>query len=289
MKYRKLSKKKKQKRLIGIAGILLLVILVGVIASVVRQQYLIMTAPEPDPAFHSKEQNFLNELSPRAQEIQEKHGILTSITLAQAILESDWGQSGLAQKGNNLFGVKGKSPQPMVTMTTKEFVDGKWIEINANFRKYKDWNESLDSHAELFLKGTSWNKDKYNGVIAADDYKKAAQELQSAGYATDPDYAEKLINIIEKYDLALYDRIEDKIYYDTKSTGFGNVKKDVSGAIWTKPYGLSGALKVEEINYYKSEDLKLLREAKTDSGVWYQIAVDTEPIGWVKQELIDKK
>ncbi|HAA2701729.1 TPA_asm: N-acetylmuramoyl-L-alanine amidase [Listeria monocytogenes] len=289
MKYRKLSKKKKQKRLIGIAGILLLVILVGVIASVVRQQYLIMTAPEPDPAFHSKEQNFLNELSPRAQEIQEKHGILTSITLAQAILESDWGQSGLAQKGNNLFGVKGKSPQPMVTMTTKEFVDGKWIEINANFRKYKDWNESLDSHAELFLNGTSWNKDKYNGVIAADDYKKAAQELQSTGYATDPDYAEKLINIIEKYDLALYDRIEDKIYYDTKSTGFGNVKKDVSGAIWTKPYGLSGALKVEEINYYKREDLKLLREAKTDSGTWYQIAVDTEPIGWVKQELIDKK
>ncbi|EAD9034726.1 GW domain-containing glycosaminoglycan-binding protein [Listeria monocytogenes] len=289
MKYRKLSKKKKQKRLIGIAGILLLVILVGVIVSVVRQQYLIMTAPEPDPAFHSKEQNFLNELSPRAQEIQEKHGILTSITLAQAILESDWGQSGLAQKGNNLFGVKGKSPQPMVTMTTKEFVDGKWIEINANFRKYKDWNESLDSHAELFLNGTSWNKDKYNGVIAADDYKKAAQELQSAGYATDPDYAEKLINIIEKYDLALYDRIEDKIYYDTKSTGFGNVKKDVSGAIWTKPYGLSGALKVEEINYYKREDLKLLREAKTDSGTWYQIAVDTEPIGWVKQELIDKK
>ncbi|EKZ4807660.1 glucosaminidase domain-containing protein [Listeria monocytogenes] len=289
MKYRKLSKKKKQKRLIGIAGILLLVILVGVIASVVRQQYLIMTAPEPDPAFHSKEQNFLNELSPRAQEIQEKHGILTSITLAQAILESDWGQSDLAQKGNNLFGVKGKSPQPMVTMTTKEFVDGKWIEINANFRKYKDWNESLDSHAELFLNGTSWNKDKYNGVIAADDYKKAAQELQSAGYATDPDYAEKLINIIEKYDLALYDRIEDKIYYDTKSTGFGNVKKDVSGAIWTKPYGLSGALKVEEINYYKREDLKLLREAKTDSGTWYQIAVDTEPIGWVKQELIDKK
>lgn len=261
----------------------------GVIASVVRQQYLIMTAPEPDPAFHSKEQNFLNELSPRAQEIQEKHGILTSITLAQAILESDWGQSGLAQKGNNLFGVKGKSPQPMVTMTTKEFVDGKWIEINANFRKYKDWNESLDSHAELFLNGTSWNKDKYNGVIAADDYKKAAQELQSAGYATDPDYAEKLINIIEKYDLALYDRIEDKIYYDTKSTGFSNVKKDVSGAIWTKPYGLSGALKVEEINYYKREDLKLLREAKTDSGTWYQIAVDTEPIGWVKQELIDKK
>lgn len=141
----------------------------------------------------------------------------------------------------------------------------------------------------FFLNGTSWNKDKYNGVIAADDYKKAAQELQSAGYATDPDYAEKLINIIEKYDLALYDRIEDKIYYDTKSTGFGNVKKDVSGAIWTKPYGLSGALKVEEINYYKREDLKLLREAKTDSGTWYQIAVDTEPIGWVKQELIDKK
>ncbi|MBK3913002.1 glucosaminidase domain-containing protein [Listeria ivanovii] len=289
MKYRKLSKKKNQKRLLGIAGVLVLIVLVGVIASVVRQQYLIMTAPEPDPAFHSKEQNFLNELSPHAQEIQEKHGILTSITLAQAILESDWGQSDLAQKGNNLFGVKGKSPQPLVTMSTKEFVDGEWIEVNANFRKYKDWNESLDAHAELFLSGTTWNKDKYNGVVAADDYKKAAQELQAAGYATDPDYAEKLTTIIENYDLQLYDRIDDKIYYDTKSTGYGNVKEDVSGAIWTRPYGLSGAQKVEEINYYKREDLKLLREAKTDSGTWYQIAVADEPIGWVKQELIEKK
>lgn len=248
-----------------------------------------MTAPKPDPAFHSKEQNFLNELSPRAQEIQAEHGILTSITLAQAILESNWGQSDLAQQGNNLFGVKGKAPQPMVNMTTKEFVDGKWIEIKGNFRKYKDWNESLEAHAELFLKGTSWNKDKYNGVIKADDYKKAAEELQTAGYATDPGYAEKLINIIEKYDLALYDRIDDKIYYDAKSTGYGNVKKDVSGAIWTRPYGLSGAQKVEEINYYKREDLKLLREAKTDSGIWYQISVKNDPIGWVKQELIDKK
>ncbi|CAK20589.1 GW domain-containing glycosaminoglycan-binding protein [Listeria welshimeri] len=289
MKYRKLSKKKKQKRLLGIAGILLLIILVGVIASVVRQQYLIMTAPEPDPAFHSKEQNFLNKLSPHAQEIQEKHGILTSITLAQAILESDWGQSGLAEKGNNLFGVKGKSPQPMVTMTTKEFEDGKWIEIKANFRKYKDWNESLDAHAALFLNGTTWNKDKYNGVVAADNYKKAAQELQTAGYATDPDYAEKLISIIEAHELQLYDRIDDKIYYDTKATGYGNVKDDVSGAIWTRPYGLSGAQKVEEINYYKREDLTLLREAKTDSGIWYQIAVKEEPIGWVKKELIEKK
>ncbi|MBF2480229.1 glucosaminidase domain-containing protein [Listeria seeligeri] len=289
MKYRKLSKKKKQKRLLGIAGVLVLIVLVGVIASVIREQYLIMTAPEPDPAFHSKEQNFLNELSPHAQEIQEKHGILTSITLAQAILESDWGQSGLAQKANNLFGVKGKPPQPIVTMSTKEFVDGEWIEVDANFRKYKDWNESLDAHAELFLNGTTWNADKYNGVVAADDYKKAAQELQTAGYATDPDYAEKLTTIIESHDLQLYDRINDKIYYDIKSTGYGKVKKDVSGAVWTRPYGLSGAQKVEEINYYKREDLNLLREAKTDSGTWYQIAVNNEPIGWVKQELIEKK
>ncbi len=268
---------------------LVLIVLVGVIASVIREQYLIMTAPEPDPAFHSKEQNFLNELSPHAQEIQEKYGILTSITLAQAILESDWGQSGLAQKANNLFGVKGKPPQPIVTMSTKEFVDGEWIEVDANFRKYKDWNESLDAHAELFLNGTTWNEDKYNGVVAADDYKKAAQELQTAGYATDPDYAEKLTTIIESHDLQLYDRINDKIYYDTKSTGYGKVKKDVSGAVWTRPYGLSGAQKVEEINYYKREDLNLLREAKTDSGTWYQIAVNNEPIGWVKQELIEKK
>lgn len=58
-----------------------------------------MTAPEPDPAFHSKEQNFLNKLSPRAQEIQAEHGILTSITLAQAILESDCTKAVWRKKG----------------------------------------------------------------------------------------------------------------------------------------------------------------------------------------------
>lgn len=80
---------------------------------------------------------------------------------------------------------------------------------------------------------------------------------------------EKLINIIEKYDLVLYDWIEDKIYYDIKLIGFGNVKKDVFGVIWMKLYGFFGVLKVEEINYYKCEDLKFLCEVKIDSGVWY--------------------
>lgn len=60
----------------------------------------------------------------------------------------------------------------MVMMIMKEFVDGKWIEINVNFWKYKDWNELFDLYVEFFLKGIFWNKDKYNGVIVVDDYKK---------------------------------------------------------------------------------------------------------------------
>lgn len=270
-------------------GILLFLILVGVIASFVRQQYLIITAPKPDPAYHTKEQNFINELSVHAQEIQAKHNILTSVTLAQAILESNWGESELASSANNLFGVKSTTSKPHVSMKTKEFEKGKWKEITANFRKYRDWEESLDDHAALFLNGTSWHRDKYRSVITAKNYKQAAHALREAGYATDPGYTDKLIELVEKYHLEKYDRISDKIYYNAKADRQAKVKAGVDETIWSRPYGLKGAQPLESTKYYQRDKLQITREVKTDSGVWVQLHQKDKNIGWIQSKYLEKK
>lgn len=152
-----------------------------------------------------EEQEFIVQIADYAKVLQDKYGILPSISIAQAILESDWGTSELSIKNNNYYGIKGGGTEPTVTMTTKEFVDGEWIEVKADFRKYASWQESMEDHSELFAKGTTWNENQYAKVLTANDYKEAAYALQESGYATDPDYPGKLIRLIEQYQLDQYD------------------------------------------------------------------------------------
>lgn len=153
-----------------------------------------------------EENQFIIQISDYAKELQERYGVLPSISIAQAILESDWGTSELSVENNNFYGIKGDSAEPTVTMTTKEFVNGEWIEVNAEFRKYTTWQESMEDHSKLFTTGTSWNANQYAKVLASTDYKEAAYALQESGYATDPDYPDKLIRLIEQHNLNQYDQ-----------------------------------------------------------------------------------
>lgn len=149
---------------------------------------------------------FINKLAPQAQRLQGQYNILPSITLAQAILESDWGSSKLASKYYNLFGVKAQdNTTKSVYLNTQEFVNGRYVTIKARFQVYRDWNESLADHAKLLAYGTKWNPQQYKDVIAADNYLQAADGLQQDGYATDPTYTKKLIAIIKQYKLYQYD------------------------------------------------------------------------------------
>lgn len=148
---------------------------------------------------------FIDEIAPHAKVIQERHNILPSIILGQAILESDWGQSQLAATYGNLFGIKAYGDGDKVNLGTSEFVNGKWIEIKADFRVYPNWQASMDDHALLFVNGVDWNPNLYHGVIEATTYQEAAQALQEAGYATDPDYRQKIVGVIETYGLHQYD------------------------------------------------------------------------------------
>ncbi|ECL1818622.1 GW domain-containing glycosaminoglycan-binding protein [Listeria monocytogenes] len=236
---------------------------------------------EVEAATTASQQAFIDKIAPAAQASQEKYHLLSSITLAQAILESGWRKSGLATQGYNLFGIKGKYNGQSVIMTTSEYVNGEWIKIDAEFRKYPSWNESVTDHTLLLVNGTSWNKDLYKKVVDATDYKVAAMELQKAGYATSPTYGASLIQVIENYDLAKYDVLYDKILTQKSTSGKATVTSPTGNGVWTLPYKVKGVQSVSPASTYANKDIDLVSVATTKRGTYYQFKYNGKVVGWV--------
>lgn len=151
-----------------------------------------------------KEADFIAKIAPFAVENMRKDKIAASLTIAQAALESGWGSSGLTVRANNLFGMKGSGPAGSVSMQTTEYVNGKPITVQANFRAYNNWGESIADHSQLIVNGVSWNPRIYSNVIGATG-KAAAQAIAAAGYATDPGYAAKLTQLMDTHHLYVFD------------------------------------------------------------------------------------
>ncbi|KUL11753.1 phage tail protein [Bacillus licheniformis] len=153
--------------------------------------------------------DFIKEIAPDAQRVYKKYDILASLIIAQACLESAWGTSGLVQKGKNLFGIKGTYNGQYVLMWTTEYDKNENpTRVQAKFRKYPSWTESIQDLANLYVNGTSWNPNQYKVVVGEKDYKKATAALIKAGYASDPNYATKLNNLIQTYNLTQYDTVD---------------------------------------------------------------------------------
>ncbi|MDE6795988.1 MAG: glucosaminidase domain-containing protein [Muribaculaceae bacterium] len=135
-----------------------------------------------------------------AVEHQEQYGIPASITLAQGLLESAAGRSRLAAEGNNHFGIKCHKEWKGSTMLRDDDAP------NECFRVYKTPEESFDDHSR-FLRRT-----RYQKLFSLDvtDYQAWARGLRECGYATDPNYAARLITIIERYSLYTYDTEEGR-------------------------------------------------------------------------------
>ncbi|KIE46157.1 mannosyl-glycoendo-beta-N-acetylglucosaminidase family protein [Clostridium argentinense CDC 2741] len=150
---------------------------------------------------------FIEELSPKAIELYNKHGILPSITIGQAILESGWGKSDLSVKANNLFGIKADSSWKgeSVSMTTSEYYNDV---IQDKFRRYKNKTDSLDDYGKFLVENDRYKK---NGLFEATQYMGQAKALENAGYSTKQDengnniYSNLLINVIKENDLQLID------------------------------------------------------------------------------------
>ena len=138
----------------------------------------------------------MNRFKEVAKHNMKVHGVPASITLAQGFLESGAGKGRLCTIANNHFGIK------CHTGWTGESVSHDDDAAQECFRKYQDPSESYRDHS-LFLTSRS----RYNGLFNLDkgDYKSWARGLKAAGYATDPKYPDKLIGIIERYQLYEYD------------------------------------------------------------------------------------
>lgn len=146
--------------------------------------------------------DFIRQIAPAAQESQAKTKIPASFTVAEAALESGWGESLLARTGFNLFGVKADKSWhgDTLTMRTREFIRGKPVIVDALWRKYPDWLACIDDHARFLM--TNRRYSKAFGFTRGEDF---AYAVAAAGYATDPQYATKLTSIIRRHHLASLD------------------------------------------------------------------------------------
>ncbi len=163
----------------------------------------------------SPQKAYIEQFAGLAVEEMYRSGVPASITLAQGLLESRYGLSELAVKGNNHFGIK-----------CHNWAGGKMYHDDDRrgecFRVYKSPEESFRDHSD-FLR----YRDRYKFLFDLDptDYKGWAHGLKKAGYATDPAYPSKLIRLIEEYDLHQYDR-KDASWTYGQEAGSEDVKKD---------------------------------------------------------------
>ena len=156
----------------------------------------------------SSQQQFINQIAPHAQSVANANDLYASVMMAQAILESAWGQSTLAQAPNyNLFGIKGSYNGQTVYMNTLEFLNGQWVTKNEPFRRYPSFAESFMDNART-LRTVSFQSGVYYYAGAwksnTTSYRDATAWL-TGRYATDPNYATSLNRIIETYGLTRYD------------------------------------------------------------------------------------
>lgn len=161
---------------------------------------------------YGTQKEFIDKVLPNAVKGYKTHHILPSLTLAQSILESAWGNYSI---GNNLFGIKAYSDwkgKVKYVSTKEQNNDGSYKSIKTYFRDYDSYGESVNDYLDLL------NNPRYAKVKTACTYKDAAYLIQLSGYATSHNYAENLIRVIEQYQLYKWDKVnyavEDSIYKD---------------------------------------------------------------------------
>jgi flagellar protein FlgJ len=146
-------------------------------------------------------QEFISAIAPAAVESMARTKIPASFVIAEAALESGWGGHA---PGMNLFGVKADASWhgAVTIQRTREVVDSKSVFIDARFRAYTDWLGSITDHAGFLL-----DMPRYKPAFEhCDDSKAFTIAVADEHYATAPDYAKKIIEVIDEHDLQQYDR-----------------------------------------------------------------------------------
>lgn len=162
--------------------------------------------PPPPAQAHipgdAAQQAFIKSVVPGAIAAQQRWGVPASVTIAQAIVESGWGQSGLAARDHNLFGIKGAGPAGTDKLPTQEFQNGHYVTVTAPFRVYHNVAESINDHGQLLRTSgyygaalSAWARD--HSSAGADAFANALTGV----YATDPQYGSTLITTMHRFNL----------------------------------------------------------------------------------------
>lgn len=222
---------------------------------------------------------------------QKKNGVLASVSFAQFILESGYGKSELAQNANNCFGMKCSlsgntwsgsawDGASKYAKNTQEYVNGQYVTVTAEFRKYQDVEQSIADHSAYLLGAMKGSKKRYDGLKGCTDYKKAVQIIKDGGYATAPDYVGNICNIIEKWNLTRYD-VDAAV-----SSGTGN-----STVFPSCPFTVQ--VIVDDLNYRANPEMGDNIKGQTGKGVFTIVEVRNgwgklkSGVGWIYLENSD--
>jgi flagellar protein FlgJ len=157
-------------------------------------------APAAVASLQGKVDGFVQRMGSSAQVASAASGVPAPLILAQAALESGWGKREIrADDGTqsfNLFGIKADRSWkgPVVETTTTEYIDGELQRVRAKFRAYGSYDEAFTDYARFITRNP-----RYANVLSAETPAEAAHGLQKAGYATDPQYGQKLVRIMQKF------------------------------------------------------------------------------------------
>lgn len=204
--------------------------------------------------------------SQMARQQMRLHGVPASITLAQGMIESGYGSSYLAVKANNHFGIKAYMRNwtgPVVRCD-----DDKKDEPFCSFETVED---GFEYHSYFLL-----NNSRYARLFKLNvrDYEGWARGLKECGYATDPNYANSLIDIIERYQLNVYDVESDRVVYDSRHTLFKTkYKKGLKYVVCVEGDELSNIAKefgVRETKLRRINDLPKYHQLKAGDIIYLQ-------------------
>ncbi len=152
--------------------------------------------------FTAEQYNFVMEIVEYSYDCKEQYHILTCVTVAQAIEESGWGKSSLAQKAKNLFGMKGKGTAGSMKVSS------------GTYQKFNNWKESVEAHDKL-LAGSRYN---CSGIS---DYSLVLQALGKGGYCEGNAYPNKIKKHIETYNLTMFDNLSSSDLEKVRNKTFG--------------------------------------------------------------------
>ena len=152
-----------------------------------QQLELPLDSPDTDDLPSAAPEAFVTSIAPTAKAVAEELGIDPRIVIAQAALETGWGTS---VKGNNLFGIKSHGTEDGLMVQTHEVVDGKRIKVRDSFRQYDNYDDSIADYGSFLQQ----NK-RYKPMLQAATLQEQVEALGKSGYATDPEYADKVMAI----------------------------------------------------------------------------------------------